>query len=92
MENLKWVRVKTLQNDGGSCPSQWSGKTEDDKDIYIRYRWGKLSVLVDDECVFTEFVGHNMSGGLTTKLMLKHTQLTMLSACSECDEDDGCDE
>ena len=28
----------------GACPSQWKGKLEDGKFIYIRYRWSTLEV------------------------------------------------
>jgi hypothetical protein len=26
------------------CPSQWEGRTPDDRPIYIRYRWGVLEI------------------------------------------------
>jgi hypothetical protein len=30
-----------------ACPSQWDAKTEDGKYVYIRYRWGSLTVDID---------------------------------------------
>jgi hypothetical protein len=27
-----------------ACPSQWEGKTKDGRAVYIRFRWGNLSV------------------------------------------------
>jgi hypothetical protein len=32
-----------------ACPSQWEGKTADGQQVYIRYRWGHLSIGVDPE-------------------------------------------
>ena len=29
-----------------ACPAQWEGKTDDEQVIYIRYRWGSLTVQV----------------------------------------------
>jgi len=34
-----------------ACPSQWEGKLDDGREIYIRYRNGNFSVLIDDETV-----------------------------------------
>lgn len=31
-----------------TCPSQWSGLTQDGKWVYVRYRWGHLEIIVDD--------------------------------------------
>jgi len=32
-----------------ACPSQWEGKLDDGRMIYIRYRWGVLSISVSPE-------------------------------------------
>jgi len=29
-----------------ACPAQWEGRTDGDRPVYIRYRWGYLSVRV----------------------------------------------
>ena len=31
-----------------ACPSQWEGTLEDGRMIYIRFRWGYLSVSISD--------------------------------------------
>ena len=31
-----------------SCPSQWEGRIEDGRHVYIRYRWGRLQVGIAD--------------------------------------------
>jgi hypothetical protein len=40
------TKVKSITKTCDCCPTQWEGITEDDKGIYIRYRWGYLSVRV----------------------------------------------
>jgi hypothetical protein len=31
-----------------ACPSQWEGRTDDGRDVYVRFRWGGLSVGIGD--------------------------------------------
>ena len=31
-----------------ACPSQWEGRTSDCRAIYVRYRWGHLSIRVSE--------------------------------------------
>lgn len=41
------VVVVELQQTCGACPSQWEGRTEDGRHVYIRYRFGLLTAGVD---------------------------------------------
>ncbi len=36
------LKLKNLKKTRDSCPSQWEGKLENGRYIYIRYRWGEL--------------------------------------------------
>jgi len=45
-QRLKMWKVTNIVETCFACPSQWEGKTEDGHTIYIRYRWGHLSVRV----------------------------------------------
>ena len=38
------LRVTNIVQTCGACPSQWEGKVEDGRMIYIRYRHGYLSI------------------------------------------------
>lgn len=38
--------AKIIETCGG-CPSQWSARTSEGNYVYIRYRWGCLSVRID---------------------------------------------
>lgn len=40
-----------------ACPSQWEGYTDDDRSIYVRYRWGFLSVRIGSPGDKSEFAG-----------------------------------
>jgi hypothetical protein len=38
--------IVTLTQTCSVCPSQWEGKTDDGRGVYVRYRWGGLSFTV----------------------------------------------
>jgi hypothetical protein len=38
------VIISELRETCASCPSQWEGKLSDGRNVYIRYRWGGLTV------------------------------------------------
>jgi hypothetical protein len=40
--------VITLKKTCAACPSQWEGKTADNRQIYYRFRWGGLTVTVSE--------------------------------------------
>jgi hypothetical protein len=49
-----------------ACPSQWEGRINDDRSIYIRYRWGELTVRVSmsdanavraETCLYEDDIG-----------------------------------
>lgn len=43
------VVVKEIIKTCSACPSQWEGITDDNRMIYIRYRWGGLSVRLGEK-------------------------------------------
>lgn len=38
------VKITSLRKTCSACPSQWEGETSDGRAVYIRYRWGGLSL------------------------------------------------
>jgi len=40
------IIVRRLYQTLDACPSQWEGFTDSGKLVYIRYRWGELSVYI----------------------------------------------
>lgn len=42
------ITVKKLVKTCFACPAQWEGETDDSRLVYIRYRWGYLSVRISE--------------------------------------------
>jgi len=43
------VKIKDLIQTCSACPSQWEARTEtDNRPVYIRFRWGYLSIRVGE--------------------------------------------
>ena len=67
------ITVTKLTQTCEACPSQWEGYTDDDRAVYIRYRWGYLSVSVSEPGDLdvmhavsgTEVFGRDIGGGLS---------------------------
>ena len=43
------MKVKDVIQTCEACPSQWDAKTEDDRNVYIRYRWGWLQIHISNK-------------------------------------------
>lgn len=41
---MEIIIIEHLTQTCGACPSQWEGELEDGRMLYIRYRWGYLSI------------------------------------------------
>ena len=58
------MRIIELEQTCYACPSQWEGKTLSGQDVYIRYRWGYLSISIDEKAIYGEQIGDEWSGVL----------------------------
>jgi hypothetical protein len=56
------IKVKDLIRFGSYCPTQWDGETTNGEKVYIRYRWGVLTVDIDGEEVFSAKAGKEFDG------------------------------
>ncbi len=68
------MKVKTLVQTCEVCPSQWSGETTTGEEIYIRYRYGNLSVQLGGpggEFLFDETIGDQLDGFLLEEDMIE---------------------
>ena len=68
--------LKILEQTCDACPSQWDGQLADGTPVYIRYRWGFLTVELnpDEEnqrTIFRKRIGDEFDGYLETEDMLK---------------------
>jgi hypothetical protein len=75
------MRVNNLVQTCFACPTQYEGYTEDGRPVYIRYRWGYLSICigkvggnvynaVDGEEIYGEQLGDGLDGTLDENVIL----------------------
>ena len=55
-------KVAHLTMTCSACPTQWEGETEEGVAIYIRYRYGSLTLDLDNETVFQASIGDGLDG------------------------------
>lgn len=67
------MKIKELQMTCFACPSQWVAKTDDEaeQDVYIRYRWGELTMAIDNIIVIDLESDDRMDGVMSTEQMLQ---------------------
>ena len=72
------MRIVKLYQTCPACPSQWEGETDDGRSVYIRYRYGRLTMsvaagginaAVDAEPCVVVSHGDGLDGYLTTDVM-----------------------
>lgn len=51
-----------------SVPTQFEGRTPDGDNVYFRFRWGHAMLEINDEIVWHERYGHDMSGDMDPDL------------------------
>jgi hypothetical protein len=69
------IKVNKIVNTCFACPSQWEGTTTDNQNIYIRYRWGHLSICLrpSGEEIFDLDYGSNWDGVMDYSTLKKLT-------------------
>lgn len=89
------IAVQEIIKTCDSCPAQWEGKTTDGKMIYVRYRWGLLTIEVslkpsddifdalDGAEVFNQQIGAGLDGHLTYQELKSSTIGTVEFPMSE---------
>lgn len=74
---MKKITLTEFRMTCSACPSQWEGKTDKGKRVYVRYRFGYLSFSVnngdesqrvlDYEEIFGKNLGNEFDGLLSTQ-------------------------
>lgn len=69
------LKLASLTQTCGSCPSQWDGVLEDGTPVYIRYRWGFLRVDLNpwtenEREIFGQQIGDEFDGYIGERAML----------------------
>lgn len=65
------MKIKHLKCTCESCPTQWEGTTEDGEAIYIRYRWGQLTIDVSSETIYSKQIGDGFDGLISLENVMK---------------------
>lgn len=70
------IKISKIDHCGGQCPWQLFGWTSDDREVYVKYRWGKLRIKVGtprledgEEAVFSEKIGEDGDGYFTLNML-----------------------
>jgi len=77
MKKLIITRIKQISD---CCPSQWYATTDDNNQVYIRYRYGLLDVRVDKndpvlgESYLLKEYGDEWNGTLSTSELISITK------------------
>lgn len=65
------MKIEVIKQTCTACPSQWVGATRNAQSVYIRYRWGYLSVKIDNVEVFGKQLMDDLHGVLTEERLIK---------------------
>jgi hypothetical protein len=71
--NEKPLLIKKCVRTCIACPSQWDAWLEDGRYVYIRYRWGRLAIRLEDEPLYEDQIGDNLDGRMTDAEMMQKT-------------------
>ncbi len=79
------MMIKNLVRTCLACPSQWMAETEEGRAVYIRFRWGHLTVGIGNDIdeavsakpIFARQVSDDMDGFMTEEEMLKQTGISL---------------
>lgn len=65
--------VTDLEKQCVACPSSWFAETKEGVKIYIRYRWGKLSIkeYENKNQLYKEQIGDDYDGDISVSEMKK---------------------
>ena len=58
------IVIKELRQTCSASPSQWEGADNEGNSIYVRYRWGHLSIEKNGEEILGKQLGHHLDGRL----------------------------
>lgn len=85
----KAPRVVRMTQTCNACPAQWEGQTGEGKYIYIRFRYGYLSVQLEGITIYGNECGDGLDGFMTSaELASQLLGVLDFSGC-EWEEHDG---
>lgn len=57
----KKIIVSKINWEGGACPYQLEGETDNGESVYVRYRAGNLRIEVNNICVYQKVIGEDQN-------------------------------
>ncbi len=77
--------IKNLVRTCIACPSQWEAETDDGRTVYIRFRWGCLTIGIGSNIeeavrarpIFRQQVSDGLDGLMEDEEMLQHAGLIL---------------
>jgi hypothetical protein len=93
------LEVYDLRRTCIACPSQWEGRIHEHGSVYIRYRWGNLTVRISptdahavhaDTCLYEDHIGLRSGDRLGGYIETDELYLALAQVChfnGACDED-----
>ena len=85
------LKVISINQTCSACPSQWDAVLEDGREVYIRYRWGWLSIRcpgVDGEELLGKSCGDDLAGSMEYSELKEHAK-EVLDLPEECSHNAG---
>lgn len=70
---MELIKVSDVHQTCQACPSQWEGITGTNLPIYARYRFGRLTVELDELCIFDTEIGDSLDGIIDYTTLKKYT-------------------
>lgn len=46
------IKIVSLTQTTSACPTQWEGLTDNGEKVYVRFRFGNLSISIDGKPIF----------------------------------------
>ena len=56
------IKIKEIRKTCIGCPAQWEGITTENKSVYVRYRWGNLSIDIGGKDFIHKSIGNGLDG------------------------------
>ena len=68
------MKITKLKLTCDVCPTQYEGWTDNNEFVYIRYRYGFLSISVSGYVIYSEQIGNGLDGFINLKDIIKLTK------------------
>jgi len=83
--------IKKIQKTCDCCPSQWEITLKDGKMVYVRYRWGHLTIRISKDktnkiedaingiIIYHKQLGNGFDGYMKTRVMKRYLKAALIN-------------